>query len=74
MLLSAQWTFPLINVMTQGGPVNATTNIYYELWLFGFQSYNVGWASAAAVLLFVAFGAVAWAFTALTNRVAYRDS
>ncbi|HVB09688.1 MAG TPA: sugar ABC transporter permease [Bacillota bacterium] len=74
VLLSAQWTFPLINVMTQGGPVNATTNIYFELWQFGFQSYNVGWASAAAVLLFLGFGVIAWGFTALMNRVAYRDS
>src|SRR5262249_53754460 len=27
ILLSAQWTFPLINVLTQGGPLGSTTNV-----------------------------------------------
>src|SRR5262249_39911161 len=41
VLLSAQWAFPLINVLTQGGPRDGTTNIYYLLWQFGFRSFNV---------------------------------
>src|SRR5262249_4959625 len=28
VLLSGQWTFPIISVLTQGGPVNSTASIY----------------------------------------------
>jgi multiple sugar transport system permease protein len=71
---SAQWTFPLINVLTGGGPLNATTNVYFLLWEFGFRSFNVGFSSAAAVLFFVAFGLVAWVFTWLTDRYSFYDA
>src|SRR5579859_5817782 len=30
-LLASQWTFVYINELTQGGPLNATTNLYYLL-------------------------------------------
>jgi multiple sugar transport system permease protein len=71
---SAQWTFPLINVLTEGGPFNRTTNIYFLLWEFGFRNFNVGFSSAAAVLFFAAFGVVAWIFTWLTDRYSFYDS
>ena len=47
ILLGAQWSFSYINVLTQGGPLGSTTNIYYLLWDFGFSSLSVGWSSAA---------------------------
>jgi multiple sugar transport system permease protein len=71
---SAQWTFPLINVLTGGGPVNATTNVYFLLWEFGFHNFNVGFTSAAAVLFFAAFGVVAWTFTWLADRYSFYDA
>jgi len=71
---SAQWTFPLINVLTAGGPVNATTNVYYLLWEFGFHNFNVGFSSAAAVLFFAVFGALAWLFSWLTDRYSFYDA
>jgi multiple sugar transport system permease protein len=73
VLLSAQWTFPLIDSLTQGGPVDATTNIYYLLWEFGFHSFDAGLASAAGVLFFVAFGLVAAGLVRLSDRLAVHD-
>jgi multiple sugar transport system permease protein len=74
VLLSAQWTFPLIDVLTQGGPGNATTNIYYLLWEFCFHTFNAGFAAAAGVLFFVAFGVIALFFVWLTDRLSFYDN
>lgn len=74
ILLSSQWTFAYINVLTQGGPINATTNVYYILWEFGFRSFAVGWSSAAAMILFVSFGILAAILLSLTRRLSFYDS
>jgi multiple sugar transport system permease protein len=74
VLLSGQWTFPMINVLTQGGPVGSTASIYFLLWEFGFRNFNVGFSSAAAVLFFVAFGLLALVFTRLMDRFSFYDS
>ena len=42
VLLSPTLTFPLIDSMTQGGPAQATTNIYYLLWDYAFHSFDAG--------------------------------
>lgn len=46
-------TFALIDVLTQGGPGNATTVLVYFLYRQAFQFNEFGYASAIAVLLFV---------------------
>ena len=74
VLLSAQWTFPLINVLTQGGPRDATTNIYYLLWQFGFRNFNIGNSAAAAVVFFAGFGLLALVFTWLSDRYSFYDN
>jgi len=74
VLLSAQWTFPLINVLTQGGPLDSTTNIYYLLWEFGFHNFNIGFSSAAAVLFFVGFGVLAFLCTRMIDRFSFYDA
>jgi multiple sugar transport system permease protein len=74
LLLSAQWTFPLINVLTGGGPLDSTTNVYFLLWKFGFRNFNVGFSSAAAVLFFVAFGLVALVCVRFIDRFSFHDS
>jgi len=74
VLFSAQWTFPLINVLTRGGPLGATTNIYYLLWEFGFRNFNIGLGTAAAVLFFIGFGALAFVFTWLSDRFSFYDA
>ena len=74
ILLGAQWTFSYINVLTDGGPLGATTNIYYLLWDFGFSSLSVGWSSASAVLLFIGFALLALGLLWLTERVSLHDA
>ncbi|MBC6446885.1 carbohydrate ABC transporter permease [Actinokineospora xionganensis] len=73
VLLSAQWTFPLIDTLTQGGPSDATTNIYYLLWDYGFHSYDAGLGAAAGVIFFVGFGLIAVGVVALSDRVSHHD-
>lgn len=55
VLHGAQWSFVYINVLTQGGPRNATTNLYYLLWEYGFSSFAIGWSTSAGMMLFAAF-------------------
>ena len=74
ILLGAQWSFSYINVLTGGGPLGSSTNIYYVLWDFGFSSLSVGWSSAAAVILFLGFGALAFVLFRLIDKVSFHDN
>lgn len=74
ILLGAQWSFSYIHVLTGGGPLGSTTNIYYILWDFGFSSLSVGWSSAAAVILFLGFGALAFVLFRLIDRYSFHDN
>ncbi|MGV9676929.1 carbohydrate ABC transporter permease [Nocardia sp. NPDC003482] len=73
VLLTPTLTFPLIDTMTQGGPAQATTNIYYLLWDYAFHSFDAGLSAAAGVLLFLGFGAVAGALVWVSEKVAFHD-
>jgi len=44
--------FTEIFVMTQGGPVGATSTVVYFVYREGFEKFRMGYASAAAYLLF----------------------
>ena len=74
VLLSSQIIFPLLNVLTQGGPEGSTTDIYYFLYSNGFTSFNVGLASAAAVCFFIVFGLLAIACVKLLDRFSFYDN
>ncbi|GAA5061656.1 carbohydrate ABC transporter permease [Nocardia callitridis] len=73
VLLSPTLTFPLIDSMTQGGPAQSTTNIYYLLWDFAFHSFDAGLSAAAGVLLFAGFGVVAGILVWISEKVAFHD-
>jgi sn-glycerol 3-phosphate transport system permease protein len=45
--------FGLIDIMTKGGPGNATELLVYKLYRDGFLAMNTGFASAQSVVLFV---------------------
>ncbi|MBL8835496.1 MAG: sugar ABC transporter permease [Alphaproteobacteria bacterium] len=68
VLHGAQWSFVYINVLTRGGPLQSTTNLYYLLWEYGFSSFAIGWSTAAGMLLFVVFGIAALFGVRLMNR------
>lgn len=48
--------FTIILAMTQGGPINATRTIVYHIYEQGIQYDEMGYASAAAVILLVIVG------------------
>src|SRR6185369_9395770 len=49
-----QGEFDSAYVMTQGGPDGATTAISYYIYSHAFQWFNLGYASAVSVVLFLA--------------------
>jgi ABC-type sugar transport system permease subunit len=51
-LLSTFQSFDIIKVLTDGGPVDATTTLIYYLYDLGFVSYDAGKAGVVAVVLF----------------------
>src|SRR3546814_4697177 len=59
ILLGAQWAYPVIDILTQGGPSGASTNIYYLLYQFGFQNFDAGLSAAAGTPFFIGFGIIA---------------
>ncbi|MQY17149.1 carbohydrate ABC transporter permease [Nocardia macrotermitis] len=73
VLLSPVLTFPLIDTLTQGGPTQSTTNIYYLLWDYAFHSFDAGLSAAAGVLLFLGFGMVAGVLVWVSERVSFHD-
>lgn len=73
VLLSPALTFPLIDSMTQGGPSQATTNIYYLLWDYAFHTFDAGLSAAAGVLLFLGFGVLAGILVWISEKVAFHD-
>jgi len=74
ILLSAQWTFPIIDLTTMGGPSNSSTNIYYLLYQFGFANFDAGLSSAAGVLFFIGFGLIALIFVELSEKLSFHDN
>nr|WP_272929065.1 sugar ABC transporter permease [Leucobacter chromiireducens] len=74
ILLSAQWTFPIIDLATQGGPGGSSTNIYYLLYQFGFRNFDAGLSAAAGTVFFLGFGLIALLFVELSERLSFHDN
>jgi multiple sugar transport system permease protein len=52
------WIFANVAVLTQGGPDEATDNLYYRLFTYAFTFFEAGTASAAAIVITVALALV----------------
>ncbi len=52
--------FGAINVLTDGGPFNSTSNIVYYLYEQGFVFFQIGSASAVSVIVFIATALLTW--------------
>jgi multiple sugar transport system permease protein len=74
LLHGAQWSFIYINVLTQGGPLQSTTNLYYLLWDYGFGNFAIGWSTAAGMILFAVFAIVAVFCVRMMSRHAFYES
>jgi multiple sugar transport system permease protein len=61
-------SFDIINVMTEGGPLDATNIFIYNIYQNAFQYFDMGYASAQAYLLFV----VVFVLTVLNFRLQRR--
>jgi multiple sugar transport system permease protein len=71
-MINSLKAFTEIDVMTQGGPLNATTTMAYYLYQNAFQFFQIGKASAIAVLLFIMLLALTWVqFHFIDRRVYY---
>ena len=57
-ILSSFQSFDIINVMTKGGPVNATNTLIYRLYELGFINFAIGRAGVIGMVLFVMMFAV----------------
>lgn len=56
--MATEYVFTPIHVLTGGGPVDASTNIVFEIWRQAFRWFRVGYASAIALTVFVVFLAI----------------
>jgi multiple sugar transport system permease protein len=52
LIISTFQVFDQIFVMTNGGPLRATTTVVYYIWQAGFQQFTMGYAAAMAYGLF----------------------
>ncbi len=51
-------TFEQVQIMTQGGPVTATTTVVHQIYLRAFNDFRMGYAAAMSVVLFIIIFAV----------------
>lgn len=53
VIFTMQQVFTPIDMLTKGGPSNATTNLFYVTYQYTFLNFSVGQGAAATVILFV---------------------
>jgi len=61
-------TFDIIYVLTAGGPGASTENLAYYTYIVGFRYFNLGYASALAILQLIVVAVLAKALIRLTHR------
>ena len=72
-LISAFQSFGLIDMLTQGGPNNATVLLIYRLYRDAFVNFRIGSASAQGVILFIVIFAISYIQNNLTeSKVTYQ--
>lgn len=62
-------SFDLVNILTQGGPINVTTTLIYYIYYVAFDNIQLGYAAALSVLQLAIF-AVLLALLGLVRRFA----
>lgn len=59
-IITAFQVFDQVYVMTGGGPINATLTMVQYLYVQGFEQFNLGYASAIGVIVFLVLIGFAW--------------
>jgi len=73
VIFSIQQVFTPIDILTHGGPSNSTTNLFYMVYQYAFQSFNIGYGAAGTVLIFaIIFVVTAVKMRILESRVHYQ--
>lgn len=67
-MLDAMRAFESVYVLTRGGPQDATVTLGYFIWAKAFQEYDMGYASAAGLVLWAIMITLAGANLLLTRR------
>lgn len=67
-VLAGQWVFTNVSVLTQGGPDGTTDTVYHLIYTLGFEFFDSGAASAAALLVLAGFLVVAMLAAAVRGR------
>ncbi|MGC0417175.1 carbohydrate ABC transporter permease [Embleya sp. AB8] len=73
VVLAGQWVFTNVAVLTQGGPDGSTDNVYHRLYVYGFTFFDIGAASAAAVVIVLALTAL-FGLRIVAGRLAGRSA
>lgn len=72
-LYSLYWVFPIIDVMTSGGPGRSTSLMIYTLFIEGFRNGRAGLASALSIVIFAIVGFITlMQFTFAGKKVFYQ--
>src|ERR1700761_7941197 len=58
ILAFANSSFDLVNILTQGGPINATSTLIYYIYYTAFNNIQLGYAAALSVLQLALFAAI----------------
>ena len=59
-MIDSLQVFDLVMIMTEGGPAFRTTTIVHQIYLNAFKFNQMGYASAMAVLLFIAIAVLTY--------------
>jgi multiple sugar transport system permease protein len=62
-------SFDLVNILTQGGPINATTTLIYYIYYAAFNNLQLGYAASLSVVQLLLFAAIL-ALLAVARRLA----
>jgi len=74
LIFTMQQVFTPIDLMTQGGPSNSTTNLFYMVYQYSFVTFDVGGGAAGTVMLFVLLMVMALIqIRLLDRRVQYKQ-
>lgn len=73
LVMSAEYVFTPIHMLTEGGPINSTTNIVFEVWRQAFRWFRVGYSSAIAIVVFLMFLLITTVQMLLSERVVSYD-
>ncbi|WP_010272513.1 carbohydrate ABC transporter permease [Paenibacillus senegalensis] len=74
VVLGIQWSFVPIQMLTNGGPDQASTHLVFTVYQYAFQYFRSGLASAVAVLTFIVFsGLIVLQAFVMERRVHYEN-